>query len=601
MELEIESRLDKCLNNCRIELMKQRTEKGWTGKLSSSALSTATAITAFKLIQNKTNDADLSRYIESGMNWLAENQNKDGGWGDSIRSNSNISTSTLCRAAFQLCDTDNKYPDIRKSVDSYLEQNIGSLDPGSISQAIYKCYGKDRTFAVTILTMMVLSAGACTKSDWKHIKQLPFELAALPQALFRFLRLPVVSYALPALIAIGYVRHFHCPGILAPLRWILKKRCMRMLEKIQPSNGGFLEASPLTSFVAMSLAATDMIDSPVVEKSVSFLKSSMDKDGSWPIDSNLATWVTTLSVNALALDPDYEQQLPKESQEQIAENLLNQQYSERHAYTGAAPGAWSWTHLPGAVPDADDTAGALLALSFLYHPDTKRKRQSAQAGIQWLLDLQNSDGGIPTFCKGWTKLPFDQSSCDISAHVIRAFLAWQDELPGLAGEINKSIDRMLVYLQRNQESDGRWLPLWFGNENLEAVNNPVYGTAKVMLALAELDDTRSLEILNAASAWLIAQQNDDGGWGGSKGIASSLEETGLALEALAALANAEQMRQAMDKGLMWVDGQLESEKGFMATPLGFYFANLWYFEELYPVIFLLAALARMKRQGITNV
>ena len=124
------------------------------------------------MIQNKTNDADLSRYIESGMIWLAENQNKDGGWGDSIRSNSNISTSTLCRAAFQLCDTDNKYPDIRKSVDSYLEQNIGSLDPGSISQAIYKCYGKDRTFAVPILTMMVLSAGACTKSDWKHIKQL---------------------------------------------------------------------------------------------------------------------------------------------------------------------------------------------------------------------------------------------------------------------------------------------------------------------------------------------------------------------------------------------------------------------------------------------
>ena len=35
----------------------------------------------------------------------------------------------------------------------------------------------------------------------------PFELAALPQAWFGALQLPVVSYALPALIAIGQVRH----------------------------------------------------------------------------------------------------------------------------------------------------------------------------------------------------------------------------------------------------------------------------------------------------------------------------------------------------------------------------------------------------------
>ena len=32
---------------------------------------------------------------------------------------------------------------------------------------------------------------------------LPFELACLPHRLLRFLRLPVVSYAVPALVAIG--------------------------------------------------------------------------------------------------------------------------------------------------------------------------------------------------------------------------------------------------------------------------------------------------------------------------------------------------------------------------------------------------------------
>ena len=34
-----------------------------------------------------------------------------------------------------------------------------------------------------------------------------------------------------------------------------------------------------------------------------------------------------------------------------------------HPLTGAEPGGWGWTDLSGAVPDADDTAAALLALA----------------------------------------------------------------------------------------------------------------------------------------------------------------------------------------------------------------------------------------------
>ena len=41
------------------------------------------------------------------------------------------------------------------------------------------------------------------REAWRHVIPLPFELAALPHQLFAALRLPVVSYALPALIASG--------------------------------------------------------------------------------------------------------------------------------------------------------------------------------------------------------------------------------------------------------------------------------------------------------------------------------------------------------------------------------------------------------------
>jgi hypothetical protein len=40
--------------------------------------------------------------------------------------------------------------------------------------------------------------------------------------------------------------------------------------------------------------------------------------------------------------------------------------------------------------------------------------------VRWLLDLQNGDGGIPTFCRGWGALPFDRSAPDLTAHALRA-------------------------------------------------------------------------------------------------------------------------------------------------------------------------------------
>ena len=71
---------------------------------------------------------------------------------------------------------------------------------------------------------------------------------------------------------------------------------------------------------------------------------------------------------------------------------------------------------PGGVPDVDDTAGAILALAELGH------RRGWPPAVRWLLQLQNGDGGWPTFCRGWGKLPFDTSAPDLTAHALRASL-----------------------------------------------------------------------------------------------------------------------------------------------------------------------------------
>ena len=132
----------------------------------------------------------------------------------------------------------------------------------------------------------------------------------------------------------------------------------------------------------------------------------------------VAAYRSLLSVNALG------NRLPLADREPIAAWLMDQQYRGVHPFTGAAPGGWAWTDLPGGTPDADDTAGALVALHTLGLRDPKIIA-AATSGVRWLLDLQNRDGGIPTFCRGWGKLPFDRSSADITAHALHAWSAWR--------------------------------------------------------------------------------------------------------------------------------------------------------------------------------
>jgi squalene-hopene/tetraprenyl-beta-curcumene cyclase len=101
-------------------------------------------------------------------------------------------------------------------------------------------------------------------------------------------------------------------------------------------------------------------------------------------------------------------------------------------------------------------------------------------------------------------------------------------------------------------------------------------------------------------AWLLSVQNVDGGWGGAAGTPSSIEETALAVEVLldAPVANAPGSPElrAVNKGLQWLVQQVEAGGLDHPTPIGFYFAKLWYYEKLYPIIFTVAALGRARRK-----
>ena len=590
-------------------LAERAAEKHWVGELSSSPLSTATAVTALSLVDRALalTEPRHRATVLYGIEWIVAHVNSDGGWGDTDLSKSNISTTVLCWSALAFGDPDDV--ECQKAVagaEAWLREHAGGIDPQQISEAVTARYGKDKTFSVPILTMAALCGRLGEGKDaWKWVKPLPFELAAFPRDWYAGLKLPVVSYALPALIAIGVARHTHLPSrspILRGVRALLKSKCLSILSAIQPTNGGFLEATPLTSFVTMSLASSRLAGHPVTLKAVEFIVNSVREDGSWAIDTNLSTWVSTLAINALG-EPGLER-LPVEDKEPLARWISHQQYLKRHPYTGAEPGGWSWTPLPGGVPDADDTAGALVALHHFWSDDDAERR-TAKGGSNWLYRLQNIDGGMPTFCKGWGHLPFDRSSPDISAHAIRAWTHWLPKLmPGDQNRAKRGLKKAVAFLLKAQRGDGTWCPLWFGNQEVEGDENPTYGTARVVVALAELPDPSKSKVISAigqAIHWLILNQNDDGGWGGGFGTVSTVEETALATEAILVCLSKgisdpsldeRWLRAATTNGLNWLIQRIEAGTISQVSPIGFYFAKLWYYEKLYPLIFVVGALRR---------
>jgi squalene-hopene/tetraprenyl-beta-curcumene cyclase len=104
-----------------------------------------------------------------------------------------------------------------------------------------------------------------------------------------------------------------------------------------------------------------------------------------------------------------------------------------------------------------------------------------------------------------------------------------------------------------------------------------------------------------AAQWLLSSQNSDGGWGGAVAVESSIEETSLAVDALAtvvlqsAIRNPKSAIDAAHRGANWLIAHTYQGHSTPASPIGLYFARLWYFEELYSLIFALSALNKVQK------
>jgi squalene-hopene/tetraprenyl-beta-curcumene cyclase len=139
---------------------------------------------------------------------------------------------------------------------------------------------------------------------------------------------------------------------------------------------------------------------------------------------------------------------------------------------------------------------------------------ATRRGIQWLLSMQNRDGGWAAFDrdndrKFLCNIPFadhnamiDPSTADVTARVLECLgrFGWTADHP--------AVQRGVKFLAKDQCADGSWFGRWGVNY--------VYGTSGVLRALETVSLTAQ-EYCQRAVAWLRAIQKPDGSFGESLG------------------------------------------------------------------------------------
>jgi squalene-hopene/tetraprenyl-beta-curcumene cyclase len=275
------------------------------------------------------------------------------------------------------------------------------------------------------------------------------------------------------------------------------------------------------------------------------------------------------------------------------------------------PGGWAFQYNNAYYPDLDDTAVVVMAMDRARLATKSDEYDVAIArGREWIEGMQSRDGGWAAFDVNnleyyLNNIPFsdhgallDPPTEDVTARCV-SMLAQLGE----TAQSSKAVADGVAYLRRTQLAEGSWYGRWGLNY--------IYGTWSVLCALnAAGIDPRDTTIRKAAD-WLLAIQNEDGGWGedatsyrldykGFEGAPTTASQTAWAL--LGLMAAGEAGNPAVARGVEYLKST-QTEKGLWDeqryTATGF--PRVFYLRyHGYAKFFPLWALARYRNLGNTN-
>ena len=384
-------------------------------------------------------------------------------------------------------------------------------------------------------------------------------------------------------------------GVQAAHRW--------MVEHFEDSDGlGAIYPPMVYTILALKCLGYED-DSPAVVWAWRQLEDLRIDEGDTTRFQPCVSPVWDTAITAIALS-DAQEPADEAAVEKAADWLLDKELRRDGDWQvrrpGVEPSGWHFQYANGFYPDIDDTAMVLMALLRSPSSDEPRFTDAIRRGTDWLLAMQNRDGGWAAFDvdidnEVLTKVPFadhnamlDPSCADITARVIEAL-----------GDLGVKADHPAVvkgleYLWRTQEPEGCWYGRWGVNY--------IYGTWQVLQGLKAIGHPMDVPALTRAADWLESVQQPCGGWGETCETYDdpSLKGTGIATPSqtawavLGLIAAGRATSPAVARGIQYlVDAQVEDGSWDEAEFTGTGFPRVFYLRyHLYRVSFPLMALAR---------
>lgn len=291
-----------------------------------------------------------------------------------------------------------------------------------------------------------------------------------------------------------------------------------MLDRIESDGTLYSYASSTILMIFALLALKYDKQHPLITKAISGLTAMQcrSSEGKTTIQNSPSTvWDTALITYALqeaSITDDHK------SIQLAASYLLSRQQDKTADWSihnpNTVPGGWGFSESNTINPDVDDTTAALRAIRSL-STALPTVQQSWNRGLNWVLSMQNKDGGWPAFEKNTNKemltwlaidgaksAATDPSEADLTGRT----LEYLGKFAGLDTR-HEWIKRGTKWLIQNQEKDGSWYGRWGVCY--------IYGTWAALTGLMAVGLPASHDTVQKGTEWLLSIQNSDGGWGES--------------------------------------------------------------------------------------
>ncbi|MCA9119777.1 MAG: squalene--hopene cyclase [Planctomycetaceae bacterium] len=381
-----------------------------------------------------------------------------------------------------------------------------------------------------------------------------------------------------------------------------------ILERFKASDGlGAIFPPIIWSVVALRCLGYS-VDSDEVSECLQQLKALIIEDDTTvrlqPCKSPV--WDTAITLRALAANKTASTEVLTKCVDWLLDKETRQSGDWR-ANVNAAPAGWFFEYANAFYPDVDDTIMVMMGLRETRDICTKSRRERIDAAceraVQWILAMQNRDGGWGAFDKDndlecLCHVPFadhnamiDPSTPDITARVLEALSQFD------LGIGHAAVDRAVAYLRRTQEGDGSWFGRWGVNY--------IYGTWQVISGLARIRVPSQDPMIDRGVQWLLDHQQSCGGWGETARSYDHAELKGqgpvtasqTAWALLGLIDAGLEDHPAVRRGMQFLADHQQDDGSWTETEFtGTGFPRVFYLRyHMYPMYFPLLALTRWKQ------